>query len=286
MRTNPGTSIVGGMIAATALAVVAACQTPSDRTPPQPAPAAQPPTAEAAAQSERVDTILTRLEHREVRDLHAKVRWETAYLTDEPGEEEKKFGQIWYLQQAPVAKFKVRFERKVVGSRAEPLQEEHLFDGRWYVELQGKGKTLTRNEIRREGDTSNPYKLGEGEFPLPFGQKKADILREFDVTLVPPASDDPAETDHLRLMPRPESGTGRQYARLDFWIARQGRHAGLPVKVQAGKKDGAGALNSTLTITFSDIELNGGFSSGVFVIEKPPGFEEIVERLDDKPTDD
>jgi len=227
-----------------------------------------------------VDKILTRLEKREVHDLRAKVKWELTYVVEEEEDVDRKFGTLWYKEDEPVAKFKVHFDTKIVGNRKRKLDEEHLFDGRWYVELQSKTKTVIRREIRREGETSDPYKLGEGAFPLPFGQKKADILAEFEVERVPDAEGDPPATDHLKLTPRPDSNTGRTYKTLDFWIARLGNHAGLPVKVVAGKKDGTGALNSYISITFSNIELNTGFSGSVFKIELPKGYEEIVERLE------
>jgi len=228
-----------------------------------------------------VDKILTRLEKRRVHDLRARVKWELTYAIEEDSDTDRKFGQIWYKEEKPVAKFKVHFDRKVVGNRQQKLDEEHLFDGRWYIELQSRTKTVTRREIRRPGDRRNPYKLGEGAFPLPFGQKKADILREFVVRHMPGKKSDPPGTDHLRLIPRPNTETGRTYKSLDFWVVRAGPLGGLPIKVMAGKKDGTGAVNSYITITFSQVELNTGFSSSVFEIPTPPGYEEIVERLED-----
>jgi outer membrane lipoprotein-sorting protein len=240
-----------------------------------PGPAGQTPCVDPV-----VDKILTRLENREVHDLRAKVTWELTYVVEEEEDADRKFGTIWYKEDQPVAKFKVHFDTKIVGNRKRKLDEEHLFDGHWYVELQSKTKTITRREIRREGEISNPYKLGEGAFPLPFGQKKADILAEFDVERVPEKEGDPPAADHLKLTPRPDTHTGRTYKTLDFWIARMGDHAGLPVKVMAGKKDGTGAVNSYITITFRNIELNTGFARNVFKIEVPKGYEEIIERLE------
>ncbi len=242
--------------------------------------AGQVAASSAPAIDPRIDRILTRLEQRHVSDLRARVVWELSYAVEEDTDTDRKFGQIWYKEQQPTARFKVRFDRKVVGNRQQKLDEEHLFDGRWYVELQSRTKTVTRREIRRPDDKRNPYKLGEGAFPLPFGQKKADILREFEVRLIPPRKSDPPDTDHLRLIPRPGSETGRTYKTLDFWIVRSGRLSGLPVKVVAGKKDGSGALNSYITVSFSDVELNVGLSGSIFKIETPPGYEEIVERLE------
>ena len=268
MHRNIGRQTVASMILTLAAGVAACGQPPHER------PGAASPI------DPRVDKVLTRLEQREVHDLRAKVRWELKYVIEEEEEPDRKFGTIWYKQVEPVARFKVHFDSKISGNRKRKLDEEHLFDGRWYVELQSRTKTVTRREIRREGEKSNPYRLGEGAFPLPFGQKKADILAEFEVTRVAEKESDPPQTDHLHLLPRPGTNTGRTYKTLDFWVARAGDHAGLPVKVVAGKKDGTGAVNSYIEITFSKIELNCGFARNVFKIDVPKDYEEIVERLE------
>jgi len=229
-----------------------------------------------------VDKILTRLEARQVNDLRAKLRWELTYVVEED-EADIKFGEIWYKQEKPVAKFLVHFKEKIAGNRKRKLDEKHMFDGYWYVELQARTKMITRREIRRPGNPGNPFKIGEGPFPLPFGQKKADILREFEVTRVPRGNSDPPATDHLKLAPRAGTRTGETYKVLDFWVANHGSHAGLPIKVRTAKKDGTGKVNSYITITFEDIQLNTGFSDSIFKIEKPRGYEEYEEKLEPIP---
>lgn len=228
-----------------------------------------------------VDKILTRLENREVGDLHARVSWELRYVLDLEEDADKKLGRIWYAEADPVPRFLVDFDKQISGNRIRKLDEKHLFDGRWYVELQSRTKTVTRREVRKEEDRGNPYRIGEGVFPLPFGQKKEDILREFEVRRVTKSGpDDPKNADHLQLRPREGSSTAQSYKQLDFWIAQEGKHAGLPVKVVTAKKDGTGKVNSFLTLTFDDIELNKGFSQKIFRIETPPGYEEYVEKLE------
>ena len=219
------------------------------------------------------------MEKCQVNDLRAKVKWELSYAVEEEEDTTRKLGTIWYRQSNPVAEFKVHFDSKIVGSTKRPLDEQHLFDGFWYTELQSTTKTVTRREIRRKDDKSNPYKLGEGPFPLPFGQSKADILREFAVSIIPPKKSDPKNTDHLRLIPLPDTATGQTYKTVDFWVLKSGADAGLPVKVQAGKLDGTGVVNSNITITFSKIDLNVGLGAGVFKINTPPGYEEVEEPL-------
>lgn len=252
---------------------------PAAGGPPDTAPAAAP-----AVPDPELDRILTRLEQREVRDLRAGLVWQQWYVLDSEDDLLTKRGEIWYQQAEPVARFLIQFRERISGTRKDRIDERHLFDGCWYTELQSATKTVQRREIRRPDDPANPYKVGEGVFPLPFGQKKADILREFAVERIPPSEGDPPATDHVRLVPREGTRTGASYRELDFWVSREGPTAGLPVKVRVAKLDGTGKVNSHITIGFSDVRLNTGFSSSLFEIRTPPGYTEAPpERLEPVP---
>jgi hypothetical protein len=148
--------------------------------------------------------------------------------------------------------------------------------------LNSLGKTVVRREVRMPDDPVNPYKLGEGLFPLPFGQKKADILHEFEVSRAELEKDDPQATEKLRLLPRRGTQSAELYKELEFWIAKEGGApglAGLPVKVRAAQLDGTGKVKAYLTLTFEKIELNTGFNPNLVRIEKPPGYLESTEPL-------
>jgi hypothetical protein len=239
-----------------------------------------PPPTTRSILDPQLEKILTRLENRQVHDLRAEVSWKLMYLIDLDEDAIVKQGRLWYQQQKPVAKFLVHFDRKITSNRAHKLDERHMFDGRWYVELKSDTKTVIRREIRHAGDLENPYKLGEGPFPLPFGQKKADILKEFEVTLIPSAQSDPPDSDHLKLIPHEGSQTGRNYKHVEVWIAREGPQRGLPIKVKTAKKAPTGRLDSFITITFKNVRLNEGFSGGIFDIKTPPGYHEEIETLE------
>lgn len=236
-------------------------------------PVATPSTHPDAA----IDRILTRLEERKIDDLKAKVVWT---VTDAllGGDGQSKKGTIWYKEMKPCARFKVHFDRLVRDKKKFDLNEQHMFDGRWYIELRSENKVISRHELRYEDEVGNPYKLGEGMFPVPFGQKKADILSEFDVTRSE-ASDDPKDTDHLKLVPRSGSRTGERYTQIDFWIQKGGRDDGLPLKVRTHKKDGTGKANQIIDIEFSDVKLNNGMSDSEFRIETPAGYLEEKDPL-------
>ncbi|RMF82683.1 MAG: hypothetical protein D6744_05790 [Planctomycetota bacterium] len=225
-----------------------------------------------------IDGILTRLEKRRVHDLRARLRWELQYIVDDEAPQ-TKLGQIWYQQADPVARFKVRFDAKLDDGVRRKLSEEHLFDGNWYIELNDRSKTFTRREVRAANDRRDPYRLGEGAFPLPFGQRKEDILREFTVERLKPAGNDPPNTERIKLTPHAGTHTDETYKTIELWIAKGGELDGLPLRVRAAKRDGTGEVNSYITISFSEIELNAGLSASIFKIQKPPGYEEIVERL-------
>jgi hypothetical protein len=240
-----------------------------------------PPASAPAALDPQVEEILTRLETRQLTDLKCNVDWSVRTPPEEDGI--LKSGDLWYRDEPAGAKFKVEFRRQVSGQRRDQLDEQHLFDGRWYVELQGRAeiKTVTRREIRAAEDRRNPYKLGEGAFPLPFGQKKADILREFEVTLLAASKTDPEKSDRLHLVPRKDTHTFKTYKSLDCWVARDGPLAGLPVQVLCVKRDPSGRSGSEIKITFKNVELNAGISSAIFQIATPSGFRESIETLQD-----
>ncbi len=231
-----------------------------------------------------VDKILTRLEERAVSDLRAEVTWNQHYIIEDESDDVTKRGEIWYQDAEPVAKFMIHFRDKITGDGTRrKLDERYVFDGRWYTEVKARTKMVTKREVRKADDAGDPYKVGEGVFPMPFGQKKADILAEFDVVLVPPAEGDPTASDHLRLTPHGGTRTSESYKTLDFWVAREGKVAGLPIKVRVAKLKGTGQLDSYITVTFRDAKLNTGFSSSLFDVKVPDGYTLDVETLDPAP---
>ncbi|MBK8913426.1 MAG: hypothetical protein IPM64_02295 [Phycisphaerales bacterium] len=237
-----------------------------------------------------VDRLLTRLEDRRVRDVRARVNWSRQYVVDIDSKPETRLGEIHYRDGEPTPKFLVRFEKLIHPSgRVDALNEKHMFDGEYYVEMQARDqtRTITRTQVRRPDDKSNPFRIGEGHFPLPWGQRKADILREYEVAL---QDEDPALANHdrVRLTPRKNTRGYTRHRWVDFWIARSGDAAGLPVQVRVAEMDPTGAFNAVLTVRFDEPRINSGISDSVFRIEKPAGesgwIEEVVPLREPAPT--
>jgi hypothetical protein len=224
-----------------------------------------------------VDKILTRLEDRKVDDLTARLIWDI----ESPIEDDviRKFGQVWFKEMDPVAKFRAKLDRKMVlegGDKqgtSRPIGEEHLFDGRWYYLIQHDNKSVSKELIREAGDPTDVYALGRGAFPLPFGQKKAEIQREFTVERIADSPTDPENADHLKLTPRPGMQMAAYYKSMHFWVQREGAYAGLPRKVRVEKIGGTGKVKNIITMTFNDIKLDSGLGSSVFNFEVPSGYQ-------------
>ena len=136
MHKNSTPRIAASIIAA--LTILVACRTPVRTAVAQDNPGLDP----------KVDKILTRLENRKVHDLSADLIWQRAYQIDEDEPADIKKGKIWYKDAQPTPKFKVEFKEKIAAGRKHKLDEQHLFDGLWYHEMDSKTKTVIRRQLR------------------------------------------------------------------------------------------------------------------------------------------
>jgi len=90
---------------------------------------------------------------------------------------------------APRRRFAVEFDSLRRGERyltGEAARQLIAFDGRWLWDKIYSEQQVNKREIVRQGETIDPFELGDGPFPpLPIGQQKDEILRRYDVRLVP-----------------------------------------------------------------------------------------------------
>jgi len=193
--------------------------------------AKEPPAA--SNQPARVEAILDRLEARGqgLKDLRTKVIFvenDRVNLTTRV-----KTGEILFWVTEPNPRFLVTFYKTeidgVVGKR-----EWYLFDGRWLYEGIERLEQVTQREFAEPGERIDFFDLETAPFPLPFGQKKESILRNFSVTLAEPAATDPANTDHLICIPKPDGAFYRKYDQLEFFVQRE---VDLPVRIVVTKND-------------------------------------------------
>lgn len=223
----------------------------------------------------RVDEILTQLQHRsdDLKDIRCEVRFvedDRINLT-----QRTKFGEILFLMTKPNPHFLIHFQKTetdgVLGK-----QEWYLFDGQWLYQAVERTAQVTKQEVAQPDKEFDLFDLEKAPFPLPFGQKRETILRNFDVALVPPAPGDPANTDHLICIPKADSRLYRKYERLDLFVHRDIR---LPSRIVVTKNDGL-EINTADFPDLSEKSINAGVKSKDF--EKPAAwkkFKEVVEEL-------
>ena len=124
-----------------------------------------------------------------------------------------------------------------------------LLDGEWLTDRDYDRKIEVRRQVLKPGEKMNLLKLGEGPFPLPIGQDKQEVHKQFDVTLVKPEKDDPANSLHLQLTPKPNTRLARRFSTIDVWVDRKLR---FPVHIETVDANGGEEHKTDLT----DLRIN------------------------------
>jgi len=220
-----------------------------------------------------VDDILTRLEKRSdgLKDIRCKIR----IVEDDQINLAKntKLGTLLLMVTDANPRALVHFDRCEIDGMLRK-QEWYLFDGRyWYEAIERLGQ-VTKREIAREGEAFDLFNLETSPFPMPFGQKKSVILRNFMVERVKPAKGDPDNTDHLRLLPKPGSKLDRKYTSIDYFMRRG---LNLPVRIVVARNEGM----EIVTVDFLDLSeqgINVGLTDKDFAKPKAwQGFDVVEE---------
>jgi len=224
-----------------------------------PAPAPQPGADKAATARifKDANELLTALEtaDKDLRSLTAEIRYKKIFAQVQGGDSQIREGKLTFVitpAQAAVpaqkagadgkggtdAKaavparrgFSVYFDSLVAGKQKRDEKRQFVFDGEWYAERDFANKQFTKRRIVAPGQQGDPLKIGEGPFPVPIGQAKADILNRFSAELVPFADglDDAAAgrafmqgTYQLKLTPREKSPEARNFKVLRLWYRQE-----------------------------------------------------------------
>lgn len=145
-------------------------------------------------------------------------------------------GTVWYEARDENPRIRVTFDQRIDGRRAFPEKIEYLLQDGWLTDRDYQKRIEVRRQVLRPGQRANLLKLGEGPFPLPIGQKREEVLKQFAVTKMPPARDDPAGTVHVQLKPREKTEFRRKIDTMDVWVDAQ---TNFPAKIEVLDPDGA-----------------------------------------------
>jgi hypothetical protein len=252
---------------------------------PATAPAATPPAGAAATPADpTVDPaakkILDDLET--AGQKHQTIQGDLDYTVSAvaTAETEIRKGTVKYQKGADdktSASFRIHFDTlKQNDGPAVAQPKDYAFnpqEGYLYI-TEPTQRLLRRIQIAAPGEKIEPMRIGEGPFPLPFGQKTADVLKYCTATTRAPAAGDPKDTVYLRLVPRPESKKDMNFAELQMWIDPK---LNLPVKIASRERN-----RNVTTVVFSDIVLNKPLPADIFKIERPTGWKLEVTPLEEK----
>ena len=198
------------------------------------APLVNPPGAQAtqaAAQGDpSVDAVLDALDVRG-RSMNQFVADVTLSENDEATQAgSERSGRVWYHKRQGNDRIRVTFDQKAEGRFSKPDKIEYLLDGGWLIDRDYKRAIEVKRQVLRPGEKVNLLKLGEGPFPLPIGQPKEDVHREFIVSKGDPAMEGPKGTSHIALKPRESTRLAKKFAQIDVWVDPQTQ---MPVRIEA-----------------------------------------------------
>ena len=151
-------------------------------------------------------------------------------IDDATQAESIRAGRVWYQRRPGNDRIRVTFDRRLEGRFARAEKVEYLLDGGWLWDRDYKRAIEVKRQVLRPGEKINLLKLGEGPFPLPIGQPKEDVHKEFEVSRGKGGGGDPKGTEHVSLKPREGTRLARKFNRIDVWVDRQTH---MPVVIEA-----------------------------------------------------
>jgi outer membrane lipoprotein-sorting protein len=183
----------------------------------------------------------------------------------------KRGGRLYYRTDKAAVMFRIHFDDYLQqnledADPAKPVKydEDYVFDGMWVTRRNAHTKTVQKWEVSKTANDREMFRLGKGPFPLPFAIKKKDIQENFDVKLLGPDPNNPAEladTDHLQLLPKAQSNYARDYLQMNLWIDQK---TSIPVQISYENID-----YEVTTVTWTKIKTDNQIKDKVFELEAP-----------------
>jgi hypothetical protein len=225
----------------------------------------------------RADKWLTRIEQRadKIDTMQVKLRYDR--IKGLLGSKQRWFGTLKYKAGSP-AHFAVHFNKRIEGNTARDLDRTYIFDGRWLAEVRADEKIFIRRELAPAGEQKQSLAIdSQGPFVLPLDQDKEYVLDRFKVRFVPEAADDPDQTIHLQLTPRP--GKGIDLKQVDLWYDKQSL---LPKRAVSRKGGPQGAADKSV-LTVLDVNQKANIADDAFDTMPPEqgDWEVQIKRLGD-----
>jgi hypothetical protein len=212
----------------------------------------------------KLDTVLDALNSRgqDLKDFSADVVLHTA--DNRTGEDTAQIGAVIFQNRNNGdSRIKVSFDRKEVdngnGPKISQKQRlDYVLEGGWLTDRDYQKKLEVRRQVLEPGQKMNLLKLGEGPFPLPIGQDKTEVKKQFEASKVETTKDDPKDTVHVKLVPKPGSQFEKRFQQIDVFVDTK---TNMPARIDTVEK--AGTTRST---ELKNIRLNTGVKDDAFTL--------------------
>ena len=188
--------------------------------------------------------------------------------TDDMANESTKTGKLLLARsQDGETRVRVNFSEFRSGQRVIAQRREYVLDGEYLVRRDYDLKKQQTTRVRKPGEKVDLLKLGEGPFPLPIGQSKEAVYKQFDVKSLAPEAEDatnvPDDTVRLRLTPKDGTRLAKKFSTIDVWVRRG---EAFPVKIETVDAN----QTSTVGTTMTNIKLNDDLPADAFKLDKLP----------------
>lgn len=175
-------------------------------------------------------------------------------------DENTKIG-TFLLQKLPGGDTRIRAsftERRSGTNKIVKDRRDYVLAGPDLIERDYQAKKQTTRQIREPGQKLDLFKLGEGPFPLPVGQAREDVLKDFDVEELP--NNDKAVLAVIKLSPKPATALADKFKSITVKIDRETK---LPTEIKTVDKQQIDQNTATLT----KIRVNDAIGDKAFDLE-------------------
>lgn len=194
-------------------------------TPPADAPSQSAPVQSAPAQS-RVEEFLGELEKTAttIQTLSGGLALEKFDSLVE--ETERRFGRVVLDLKDGKRRFALYFDEVVNDDGRSTKAVDHwIYSDGWLCEQDHRNRSFTKRQIVPPGKSFDPLALGEGPIPLPIGQRRADVLAQFEVEETGVPDDIPLlgslrNVAGLRLVPKAGTDLAKSTASFEIFYDR------------------------------------------------------------------
>jgi outer membrane lipoprotein-sorting protein len=153
------------------------------------------------------------------------------------------------------------FTKTISGNRTTLERRDYVLSGTDLIDrdYSASPKKQTTTQVRKPGEKVDLLKLGEGPFPLPVGQSRQDVLKEFDVE--EQKTDDPTALALIKLSPKPKTPLAEKFKWITVLIDRTTK---LPKVVTTADPQEVDVNTATL----SNLRVNGDVKDAEFELER------------------